>query len=38
MVKWVDHMSGFIRNGIIAKDNYGDWCVPPEDSQTDSLQ
>jgi alpha-L-rhamnosidase len=31
MVKWIDHMSGFIKNGIIAKDNYGDWCVPPED-------
>ncbi len=31
MVKWVDHMSGFLTNGIIAKDNYGDWCVPPED-------
>jgi alpha-L-rhamnosidase len=30
MVKWVDHMSGFIKDGIIAKDNYGDWCVPPE--------
>lgn len=31
MAKWIDHMSGFITNGIIAKDNYGDWCVPPED-------
>jgi len=31
MVNWVDHMSGFIKDGIIAKDNYGDWCVPPED-------
>jgi alpha-L-rhamnosidase len=31
MVKWVDHMSGFIKDGIIAKDNYGDWCVPPSD-------
>jgi len=31
MVKWIDHMSGYITNGIIAKDNYGDWCVPPED-------
>ena len=31
MVKWIDYMSGFITNGIIAKDNYGDWCVPPED-------
>jgi alpha-L-rhamnosidase len=33
MVKWVDHMSGFIKEGIIAKDNYGDWCVPPKDAR-----
>ncbi len=33
LVKWVDHMSGFITNGIIAKDNYGDWCVPPKDAR-----
>ena len=31
MVKWIDHMSSFITNGIISKDNYGDWCVPPKD-------
>ena len=31
MKKWLDYMSGFFTNGIIAKDNYGDWCVPPED-------
>ncbi len=31
MVKWIDYMSRFVTNGIIAKDNYGDWCVPPED-------
>jgi alpha-L-rhamnosidase len=31
MVKWIDHMSGYISNGIIKRDNYGDWCVPPED-------
>jgi len=30
MTKWIDHMSGYVTNGIIAKDNYGDWCVPPE--------
>lgn len=29
--KWVDYMLGFVTNGIIAKDVYGDWCVPPED-------
>jgi alpha-L-rhamnosidase len=33
MVKWIDHLSGYIANGIIAKDNYGDWCVPPEDAK-----
>ncbi|MFA6173645.1 MAG: family 78 glycoside hydrolase catalytic domain, partial [Kiritimatiellales bacterium] len=32
MVKWVDYMSGFIDDGIISKDTYGDWCVPPEDA------
>ena len=31
MQKWVAHMSGFIKDGIIEKDSYGDWCVPPED-------
>ena len=31
MVKWIDHMSGFITNGIIAKDRWTDWCVPPEE-------
>ena len=31
MVAWIDHMSAYITNGIIARDNYGDWCVPPED-------
>ena len=29
--KWMDYMSGFITNGLIARDSYGDWCVPPED-------
>ncbi len=28
--KWMDYMSGFMTNGIIMRDNYGDWCVPPE--------
>ncbi len=32
MAKWVDYMSGFIKDGIISKDSYGDWCVPPEDN------
>jgi alpha-L-rhamnosidase len=28
---WIEHMMGFVTNGIIARDRYGDWCVPPED-------
>jgi len=31
MVKWIDYMTGFLKDGIITKDSYGDWCVPPED-------
>jgi len=30
MVRWIDHMSGHLTNGILKKDKYGDWCVPPE--------
>ena len=33
MVKWISHMSQFIEDDLIAKDNYGDWCVPPEDPE-----
>ena len=29
--KWMDHMTRYVANGIISKDNYGDWCVPPEE-------
>ncbi|MCS7338498.1 MAG: glycoside hydrolase family 78 protein [Verrucomicrobiae bacterium] len=29
--KWIEYMLGFVTNGIISKDSYGDWCVPPED-------
>jgi len=29
--KWLNYMKQFMTNGIIARDNYGDWCVPPED-------
>ena len=31
MQKWMDYTSGFITNGLVDKDRYGDWCVPPED-------
>lgn len=30
MVKWMDHLATFIKDDLIDKDNYGDWCVPPE--------
>ena len=33
MVRWVDHMSTFIKDDIMPKDTYGDWCVPPEDAK-----
>lgn len=29
--RWLDYMNGFMTNGIISKDSYGDWCVPPEE-------
>ena len=31
MQKWISHMSQFLNDGIMPKDTYGDWCVPPED-------
>ncbi len=31
MKKWIKHMSGYLKNGIMPRDTYGDWCVPPED-------
>jgi alpha-L-rhamnosidase len=31
MKKWIDHMATYVKDGIIDKDNYGDWCVPPEE-------
>ncbi|MCL2745270.1 MAG: glycoside hydrolase family 78 protein, partial [Planctomycetaceae bacterium] len=31
MKRWlIGHLGQFVKDGIIAKDNYGDWCVPPE--------
>lgn len=31
MKKWLGYMkSNFLKNGIMTKDKYGDWCVPPE--------
>ena len=33
MKRWMNFMSGFMTDGIISRDNYGDWCVPPADPQ-----
>ncbi|MBV7530189.1 family 78 glycoside hydrolase catalytic domain [Chitinophaga sp. sic0106] len=31
MKKWMDYMKNkYLKNGIMTKDKYGDWCVPPE--------
>lgn len=31
MKKWIEHMREFLKDGLLPKDTYGDWCVPPED-------
>jgi alpha-L-rhamnosidase len=31
MKKWIGHMRTYLRDGLIPKDTYADWCVPPED-------
>ncbi|MBI4890785.1 MAG: family 78 glycoside hydrolase catalytic domain [Acidobacteria bacterium] len=33
MKKWVEYMRGFMKDGLMPKNTYGDWCVPPEDPQ-----
>lgn len=31
MKKWMEYMKGkYLKNNILTKDKYGDWCVPPE--------
>ncbi len=30
MKKWMLLMRGFMKDGVLAKDTFGDWCVPPE--------
>ena len=31
MKKWLAYMKGrYMKDGIMTKDNYGDWCMPPE--------
>jgi alpha-L-rhamnosidase len=31
MQKWIAHMRQYVQNGIMTRDTYGDWCVPPHD-------
>lgn len=30
MRRWVHHMRGYIQDGLMPRDSYADWCVPPE--------
>lgn len=31
MKKWITYMEKYVKDGIMTKDTYGDWCSPPED-------
>lgn len=30
MKKWINYMGKYLKDNILTKDKYGDWCVPPE--------
>jgi alpha-L-rhamnosidase len=30
MKRWIAHMNTFLKDGVMPRDTYGDWCVPPE--------
>lgn len=30
MERWLEHMSDYLEDGLLDRDVYGDWCVPPE--------
>ncbi len=30
MRKWILHMEGYLKDDLMPRDSYGDWCVPPE--------
>jgi alpha-L-rhamnosidase len=34
MVKWIDHMRGYLADGLMPQDKFGDWCVPPGNPET----
>ncbi len=29
--QWMEYMKQYLVDGLISRDSYGDWCVPPED-------
>lgn len=31
MKRWIDYMTQFLEDDLMPRDQYGDWCVPPED-------
>ncbi len=31
MKKWIEHERAYLQGGLMPKDQYADWCVPPED-------
>lgn len=31
MKRWMDYMATFLKDNLMPRDTYGDWCVPPED-------
>jgi len=33
MRKWIEYMQRYIQDGLVPRDQYGDWCVPPESPQ-----
>jgi alpha-L-rhamnosidase len=33
MKKWVQYMGTFMKDGLMPRDTYGDWCVPPESQE-----
>ena len=30
MKKWITHMQTYLKDDLMPRDTYGDWCVPPE--------
>ncbi len=30
MKRWTEHMAGFMKDGLMPRNTYGDWCFPPK--------